>query len=86
MSAHNKAPPALAAILAGIDIDAADVIAAATEECSGRYVTGHEVNACSFATGYAVELLGRALSATETSALEACVRHYLRAAEKGATS
>jgi hypothetical protein len=121
MSAHDNAPPAIAAILVGIDIDAADVIACAAKESAdkvlawaasdepaepfesdggpadeaerGRQIDeernqrfGREVNACFFARRDAERLLGRLLIMPEFNRLEGCVKHYLRAAEEGATS
>ncbi len=95
MSAHDKAPPAIAAILVGIDIDAADVIAHVSEyaaaELRKQGFRGHGCEADYDIGVYygdreiAESLLGRPLAKEETTALEACVLHYLRAAEEGAT-
>lgn len=96
MSAHEKAPPAIAAILVGIDIDAAYVIATQSKASAAQLrAEGFRGWACweDYNIGVYhgdrenVEVtLGRVLIPGEVLALEACVRHYLRAVEEGATS
>jgi hypothetical protein len=91
MSAHDKAPPAIAAILVGLDIDAADVIASCAKVYADEIATAggvcepYHIDDCDDRQ-LAGERLGRDLTDAEANALEACIRHYLRAAEEGATS
>jgi hypothetical protein len=91
VSAYDKAPPAIAAILAGIDIDAADVIASCAKVYSdeiamaGGVCEPYHIDDCDDRQ-LAGERLGRDLRDAEATALEACIRYHLRTAEEGTTS
>ena len=77
------APPEVAALTAGLDIDVADVIASQSKESAktllrlGRGPTDSLVGVDYLAR--ADSLLGRLSTADEGMALEGCIRHYLRA-------
>jgi hypothetical protein len=91
MSARDKAPPAIVALLSVIDIDAADVIVSCAKvyadevAAEGGVCEPYHIDDCDDRQ-LAGERLGRDLTDAEATALEACIRHYLRAAEEGATS
>lgn len=72
-------------MLAGLDIDAADVIASqAKASAKDLHRLGRGPCDSLAGVGYvgaADWLLGRCITADETRALEGCIRHYLRTGE-----
>ncbi len=82
---HPNAPPQIATLTAGLDIDAADVIATQSPKMAAELLAqGWPGGKVSYDIGYfhgdleaAEDLLGRPFSREETRALESCVRYYL---------
>jgi len=94
MTAREKACPAIAALLAGLDIDVADVIATqAKDSADGLISQGWTAPATDYSLcahhgdlQAAIDLLGRPFDKAEALALEACIRHHLAVAEEGDAS